>query len=291
MKSIKTKLVSEIGCNHKGQFDLAKELVKLSKESGAYAVKFQKRTVRDSLESEQYKKPHPDSYHAYGATYGQHREYLEFSIEQHAELKKYAESLGVVWSTSVWDVTAAQEIIELNPEFIKIPSACNLNFLLVKTLRDEFKGDVHISLGMTSRLEQNKIVDFFVMTGQSHRLILYSCTSNYPTAFNDVCLLEISELQKKFSSVVKAIGFSGHHLGIAIDIAAATLGATWIERHFTKDRTWKGTDHAASLEPGGFSKLSRDLIALESALQYKTSDILTVEQAQFEKLKTVRTLL
>ena len=116
-------------------------------------------------------------------------------------------------------------------------------------------------------------------------LFIYSCTSGYPVPFKDVCLLEITRLKKEYGNRVKDIGFSGHHLGIAIDNAAYTLGATWVERHFTKDRTWKGTDHAASIEPQGLEKLIRDLNAAYEALSYKEKDILEIEQFQRKKLK------
>ena len=100
-----------------------------------------------------------------------------------------------------------------------------------------------------------------------------------------MCLLEILKIKEKFNKRVKDIGFSGHHLGIAVDIAAYTLGAKWIERHFTKDRTWKGTDHAASLEPAGLSKLTRDLKATYKSFNYKSQEILEIEKPQREKLK------
>merc|ERR1712151_382461 len=112
-----------------------------------------------------------------------------------------------------------------------------------------------------------------------------NCTSGYPVPFQDVCLLDIRLLQQKYAHRVKAIGFSGHHLGIAIDIAAYALGAEWIERHFTKDRTWKGTDHAASLEAAGLTKLVRDLQATYTSLTFKPSDILDLEKQQRAKLK------
>ena len=98
-------------------------------------------------------------------------------------------------------------------------------------------------------------------------------------------MLEIVRIKEKFQNRVKAIGFSGHHLGIAVDVAAYTLGAEWIERHFTLDRTWKGTDHSASLEPTGLRKLSRDLKATYKAFTYKQSDILDIEKVQRDKLK------
>ena len=279
------RIISEIGCNHKGDFQIAKDLLKLSRDAGVYAAKFQKRNPKELLTEEQYKAPHPNPANAYGATYGEHREFLEFNVDQHAQLKKYCDELGIVYSTSVWDVTSAKEIIGLDPEFIKVPSACNNHYKMLEQLRDNYKGEVHISLGMTTGEEQDKIVQFFEAKGQAKRVVLYSCTSGYPVPFEDVCLMEIVKIKEKFESRVKAIAFSGHHLGIAIDVAAFTLGARWIERHFTKDRTWKGTDHAASLEPAGLQKLCRDVMATYHALNYKQSEILPIEQVQRDKLK------
>jgi N-acetylneuraminate synthase len=115
--------------------------------------------------------------------------------------------------------------------------------------------------------------------------VVYSCTSGYPVPFKDVCLLEIKRLYDVFGNRVKAIGFSGHHLGIGIDLAAYTLGAHWIERHFTKDRTWKGTDHAASLEMPGLQKLIRNLHQTHESLRYKDEEILEIESLQRDKLK------
>jgi len=269
-----------------GDLEIAKELLKLSKDCGATYGKFQKRNPKELLTEEQYNSPHPAPYHSYGNTYGAHREFLEFNQEQHADLKKYAESIGIRYSTSVWDLTSAREIIELNPDFIKVPSACNNHFLMLAELRDNYQGDIHISTGMTTQNEIEDVVSFFEETGSARdRLVIYSCTSGYPVPFKDVCLLEIKRLHDKFDTRVKAIGFSGHHLGIAIDVAAYTLGATWIERHFTKDRTWKGTDHAASLEVPGLQKLVRDLLHAFESLIYKNQDILEIEKIQRDKLK------
>ena len=279
------KVIAEIGCNHKGEIDLAKELISVAAHSGVEVVKFQKRNNIELLSEKQYNAPHPNPMHSYGETYGAHREFLEFNIIQHKELKEYAESEGLTYSTSVWDVTSAKEIVSIDPELIKVPSACNNHFEMLKVLRDEYTGDVHISFGMTTKKEEEYIVSFFEETNQSQRLILYSCTSGYPVPFEDVCLIEITRIKERFKNRVKEIGFSGHHLGIAVDVAAYTLGATWIERHFTLDRTWKGTDHSASLEPTGLRKLSRDLKATYKSLTYKQSDILSIEQVQRDKLK------
>jgi len=282
----KCKTIAEIGCNHKGDINIAKELILLAKQSGADVVKFQKRNNRELLPEEQYNSPHPNPINSYGETYGEHREFLEFSKKQNQELMDFCFKNDIMYSTSVWDITSAREISSLNPILIKVPSASNTHYEMLKVLRDDYKGEVHVSFGMTTKLEQDKLVEFFEETDQAKsRLIVYSCTSGYPVPFEDVCLLEINKIKEKFNSRVKAIGFSGHHLGISIDIAAYVLGAQWIERHFTKDRTWKGTDHAASLEPSGFSKLTRDLSATYEAMNYKSKEILDIEVPQRDKLK------
>lgn len=282
----KPKVIAEIGCNHKGEFDIAIELLDLAKECGADVAKFQKRNNKELLTEKQYNAPHPNPANSYGDTYGAHREYLEFNIEQHEKLKIHCDNIGLEYSTSVWDVTSAKEMITFAPSLLKVPSACNNHFEMLEVLRDEYQGEVHLSFGMTNQEEEKSIVEFFEAKNQAkNRLIIYSCTSGYPVPFKDVCLLEIARLKKEFDDRVKDIGFSGHHLGIAIDNAAYTLGASWVERHFTKDRTWKGTDHAASLEPAGMKKLCRDLKATYETLNYKNSEILEIEQVQRDKLK------
>jgi len=282
----KPYVIAEIGCNHKGEMEIAKELIKIAKIFGnADAVKFQKRNNKELLTEEQYNAPHPNFSNSYGDTYGEHREFLEFNVEQHSELKKYCEEIGITYSTSVWDTTSAKEIAPLNPEFIKIPSACNNNFEMLGWLSENYSGEIHISTGMTTKDETGVLVDFFTEKRRNKDLVLYNCTSGYPVPFEDVCLLDINILNQKYGHLVKHIGFSGHHLGIAVDIAAYTLGANIIERHYTLDRTWKGTDHAASLEPMGLRKLTRDLNAVYQALTFKSSDILPIEQIQRDKLK------
>ncbi len=286
IKYNKPNIIAEIGCNHKGDLDIAKELILLAKTSGADVAKFQKRNSKELLPEKQYNSPHPNPINSYGKTYGEHREFLEFSKDEHKKLMDYCDSINILYSTSVWDVTSAQEITMLNPKLIKVPSASNTHYEMLEVLRDEYKGDVHVSFGMTTEKEQEKLVNFFEEKQQAqNRLIVYSCTSGYPVPFKDVCLLEILKIKEKFLNRVKDIGFSGHHLGIAVDIAAYTLGAKWIERHFTKDRTWKGTDHAASLEPAGLSKLTRDLRATYESFNYKDQEVLEIEKPQREKLK------
>lgn len=282
----KPYIIAEAGCNHKGEMEIAKELIKVAAFfCKADAIKFQKRCNKELLTPEQYNAPHPNPANSYGSTYGEHREYLEFSVDQHAQLKEWCEEFGVVYSTSVWDMTSAKEIAGLEPKFIKIPSACNNHFEMLQWLCDNYKGEIQLSFGMTTHEEEEKIVRLFEENGRNKDLVIYNCTSGYPVPFSDVCLLEITRMQKMYEDRVKAIGFSGHHLGIAVDIAAYTLGASYIERHYTLDRTWKGTDHAASLEPDGIRKLVRNLNAVHESLTFKEQEILPIEQVQRDKLK------
>ncbi len=249
------------------------------------AVKFQKRSPVESLTAAQYRAPHPNPMHAYGQTYGAHREFLEFSLDEHRQLKEWCDDFGVDYGCSVWDLTSAREIASLEPKSIKIPSACNTHYAMLDWLCGDYGGEIQLSLGMTTRAEEETIVELFRRADRTSDLTLFSCTSGYPVSFEDVCLLEIVRLKDTYGSTVRSIGFSGHHLGIAVDIAAYTLGATVIERHYTLDRTWKGTDHAASLEPEGVRRLRRDLDATHAALTYKPTELLDVERPQRVKLK------
>lgn len=280
-------VIAEIGCNHKGELEIAKELLTLAKECGADVGKFQKRNPRELLTMEQYSAAHPNPDNSYGSTYGAHREFLELSVDDHRELQKHCQKIGIEYSCSVWDTTSAKDIVSLNPTLIKVGSPSNQHWEMQKVLRDEYSGDVHISTGMTTKEEIEKIVKFWEegKGDAKNRVVLYNCTSGYPVPFEDVCLLEIKTMLDLYKHRVKAIGFSGHHLGISIDIAAYAMGAQWNERHFTKDRTWKGTDHAASLEPAGLGKLCRDLKAVHTALTYKSEEVLPIEKTQRAKLK------
>ena len=280
------RIVAEIGCNHKGEMEIAREMIWTAAVfCKAHVAKFQKRTNRELLSPEQYGAPHPNPTNSYGATYGEHREYLEFTLEQHRQLADWCAEAGIAYATSVWDVTSAREMSTLPASHLKVPSASNLHREMLDVLCGEYGGEIHVSLGMTTPDEQEEVVAFFEDRGRAGDVVLYSCTSGYPVPVEDVCLLEIVRLRERFGHRVKEIGFSGHHLGIAMDTAATVLGVGWIERHFTLDRTWKGTDHAASLEPDGLRRVARDTGAVASAMRYKEADLLEIEKPQRDKLK------
>merc|ERR1711879_732175 len=151
----------------------------------------------------------------------------------HRELQLHCKTIGLEYSCSVWDTTSARDIVSLNPTLIKVGSPSNQHWEMQKVLRDEYSGDVHISTGMTTKEEIEKIVRFWEegKGNAKNRVVLYNGTSGYPVPLPDVCLLELKTLKEKYAHRVKAIGFSGHHLGIAVDIAACTMGAQWNERH------------------------------------------------------------
>jgi len=137
------KVMAEIGCNHMGELEIAKELLTLAKQSGADYGKFQKRNPKELLTEEQYSAPHPNPRNSYGDTYGAHREFLELDVKAHAELKAHCDKIGLTYSCSVWDTTSAREIVSLNPVLIKVGSPSNQHWEMQKVLRDEYTGDVH----------------------------------------------------------------------------------------------------------------------------------------------------
>ena len=286
----KPTVIAEIGCNHMGSIKLAKKLIKAAKYCGADYVKFQKRNNKYLLGSK-YDDPHPVEENSFGKSYGLHRDFLEFNISDHIKLINYCKKEEIKYAVSVWEKKSAEEFIILQKylDYIKVPSACNTDFELLEILANKFKKKIHISLGMTKRKEIEEIFNFFKKKNRSKDIIIYHCCSSYPAKFEDLNLLNINRYLEKYKNYFREIGYSGHHLGIAADIAAYTLGANLIERHFTIDRTLKGTDHAASLEPDGLKKLCRDLNSIFLSLKYNINNkVLKNEMLIRKKLKIFR---
>ncbi len=272
-EDIGTRVSAEIGCNHGGDMKTAKRMIRAAADAGCSVVKTQKRTpslMSPAAGDRPYENPH-----SFGKTYREHREALEFSPQQHAELWNECRMNGVEYATSIWDAPAFHDIKNLPAPFIKIPSARNEDLDLLREVADGWKGEVHVSNGMCDPGIESEWRAIF-----GERLVVYVATSSYPCKFSDVNLKDFVRLKAQGFRV----GFSGHHLGISIDIAACTLGAEWVERHFTLDRTSRGTDHAASLEPDGMKKLCRDIDALKSAWNLRRG-VLPSEMETRNKLK------
>lgn len=246
-------------------------------------IKFQKRYPKLILSQKEYNSPHPNHKHSFGKTYGEHRENLEFSLEQHYKLKKICEKHNFIYSSSVFDKVSAEEILTLNPKIIKISSANNTDYDLLKYLDTNFNGEIHISLGMTTRQEEINIIKSF--NKNLKNVVLYACTSSYPTLPGDICLLEISRLKNTYGDYIKGVGFSGHHIGYIQDIAAVTLGARYIERHFTLNKSFKGTDQSISLDTNDFFNLIKNVRLVSQDLKLKPTEILSSEQSIRKRLK------
>ena len=273
------KVIAEIGCIHVGSLERAKKLAKMAKMCGAHVLKTQKRNPRESTKQELWNKPHPNQRFSYGKTYLEHRINIELSIEEHRELKSYCEEIDIEYSTSVFDITSTKEIIKLNPRSIKIPSCANNNEEILKTLLNDYEGEIHISLGMTTRQERENLYNKLIRWDD--RLIVYHCVSGYPVPFDQMYLKEITKLKQIFSNV----GLSNHGYGIIMEPISYMLGARWFERHFTDDRLFKHTDSSAAVEPGGLSKIVRDLKVIKQTLKYKPCEIEKIEMEQRNKLR------
>lgn len=276
------KVIAEIGALHLGSVDRAKNLINLAKMCGADFVKFQKRNPDESVPEYLKNQPHPNKVFAYGETYLEHRKALELTIDQHRELSQYCEEVNIGYACSVWDQTSADDIINLKPAFIKIPSALNNNRNLIQNIMQKFSGDLHVSTGMTNHNDRFELIKF--LTNWTHRVVVYHCTSIYPCPFDKLNLLGIEDLCSLQKIGIRT-GFSNHGYGIAADIAAWVLGAEYIERHFTDDRTIRHTDAAASLEPDGLRRLCRDLKNLNKAMTYPPEDMYSEEIEQLKKLR------
>ncbi len=273
-----TYIIAEIGINHQGEVEIAKKLIKESADAGANAVKFQKRTIKRILTHEGLEMPY-DNRNSFGKTYGEHKKALELSESDYHKLKTFAEEHRVDFIASGWDEESIDFLDNLGVPFYKMASADLTNIpLLVHTAKKN--KPMIISTGMASmemvETAVNAIKPFQVP------LCILQCTSTYPSVFEEINLGVIHTFKQSFPEAV--IGYSGHELGIAITEAAVALGAKIVERHFTLDRTMKGGDHAASLEPGGFAKLVRDIRHIESAMGGTIKQVQESEAPIFKKL-------
>lgn len=264
-----TFVVGEIGINHQGSVEIAKKLIDLAALAEADAVKFQKRTPNLILTKEALNRPYTGP-NSFGETYGKHREVLELSKDDYIEISKYCKEKNIMFFASVWDEVSADIMEQFNVPVYKIASADLTNQPLLEHVAKKGK-PVILSTGM-SKLEE---VDIAVKSIQKYtdELVLMHCVSTYPSEFNQINLRGIEKLKKRYGIPV---GYSGHERGIAISLAAVALGANLVERHITLDRTMKGGDHAASLEPQGLIKLIRDIRAFEEAMG--TGDITIIEE-------------
>ena len=271
-------VIAEIGHNHQGDVEQAKQLIRAAKESGADAVKLQKRSNRTLFTRAYYDQPYDNEF-SFGPTYGAHREALELSFEDYRELQAYARERLIAFFATAWDFESADLLAELDVPAFKIASGDLLNTPLQRHVAS-FGKPVFLSTGGGSMDDVERAVETILPLNE--QLCVLQCTAAYPAATEDLNLRVISTLRDRFPSLV--IGLSDHQSGISMALVAYMLGARVIEKHFTLDHALKGTDHAFSLMPDGLRRLVRDLRRIEPALGDGHKRQLPVEAKPLEKM-------
>jgi N-acetylneuraminate synthase/sialic acid synthase len=253
-------VIAEIGHNHQGNVETCKELFRAAKESGADAVKLQKRDNKNLYTKAFYNSIY-NSENAYGSTYGEHREYLEFGKAEYQELQAYAKELGIIFFATAFDHNSADFLADLDVPCYKLASGDLTNIPLMEHVAKIGKPMI-ISTGAADLVDVVRAYEAIMPINP--QLAILQCTATYPSDFSQLDLRVISTYRELFSDIV--VGLSAHDNGIAMAVAAYMLGGRIIEKHFTLNRTMKGTDHVFSLEPLGMKKMIRDLKRTRQAL-------------------------
>ncbi len=271
-------VIAEIGHNHQGSLDKARELFREAKAAGAHAVKLQKRDNRGLYTRAAYNKPY-DNENSFGATYGEHREFLEFGLEEYKALQAYANELGVDFFSTAFDLASADFLEKLDVPAYKIASGDLKSIPLLQHVA-RFGKPMVVSTGGAHIDDVQRAYDAILPINP--QLAILQCTAGYPAAFEELDLQVIATYRERFPKAV--IGFSSHDNGIAMPVAAFMLGARIVEKHFTLNRTSKGTDHAFSLEPLGLKKMVRDLERTFKALGDGVKKVYESEKAPIIKM-------
>jgi sialic acid synthase len=244
-----TFVIAEIGINHCGQINLAKQLIDMAKRCGADCVKFQKRVVEDSFTKSKLDEEY-NTRNSYGKTYGLHKHTLELSHEDYRELKKYADDKDIMFIATPCDIASVDFLDTLNVPFFKIASGDLRNRPLIEHVISKGKPLV-ISTGMSNMETVKEVYEY--VTKLTKKLVLLSCTSSYPAPPEDIHLNVLKTYQNNFNECV--IGYSGHEHGIMITYGAVAMGAKVIERHVTLDKNMRGSDHICSLNENELKEL------------------------------------
>lgn len=269
-------VVAEIGINHNGDIDLAKKLINVAIGADCDAVKFQKRTIDVVYTPEELAKPRESPF---GNTNGDLKRGLEFGREEFEELDRYCREVKIDWFASCWDEASVDFIAQFQVPCFKIASASITDDNLLRHTRAVGK-PIILSTGMSTIEQVDRAVD---VLGKKDLVILHAC-STYPAYYEELNLKVIDVLRDRYGVPV---GYSGHETGLPSSVAAATLGACIVERHITLDRSMWGSDHAASLEPNGITRLVRDIRLIEKSMGDGVKRVLEREQPIIKKLRRV----
>lgn len=269
-------VIAEIGINHNGDIDLAKRLISVAVAAGCDAVKFQKRTVEIVYSAEELAKPRESPF---GATNGDLKRGLELDYYDYQEVDAFCRASKISWFASCWDEKSVDFINRFNPLCYKIASASLTDDHLLRHTRATGK-PVILSTGM-STIDQ---IDHAVEVLGKQNLVLLHASSTYPAYYEELNLRAIPLMRERYGVPV---GYSGHETGIASTVAATVLGACCVERHITLDRSMWGSDHAASLEPNGISRVVRDIRLVEQSMGDGVKRVYEREHAIIKKLRRV----
>ena len=271
-------IIAEIGLNHNGDLDIAKQLIDVAVEAGCDAVKFQKRTPEICVPIEQRDIPRETPWGT--MTYMEYRNRVEFGVDEYSEIDLYCRQNGIQWMTSCWDEEAVDFVEAFNPIGYKVASASVTDLKLLRRLNDTGR-PIILSTGMSTMDEITQASDMI----DSDRLLIAHCTSAYPSNPDELNLRMIDTFGDLYPDTV--IGYSGHEIGLQTSYAAIAMGAKFIERHITLDRAMWGSDHAASVEPAGFNRLVRDIRVIERALGDGIKQVYDSEMPLKKKLRRV----
>lgn len=271
-------VIAEIGHNHQGCLDTCKKMFLAAKNAGVNAVKLQKRDNKTLFTKEAYNKPY-DNPNSYGATYGEHREFLEFGWHEYVELQKYANELELDFFSTAFDIPSADFLEKLDVPAYKFASGDLKTIPLLKHVA-RFGKPMILSTGGASLDDIRRAYEAVMPIND--QVCIMQCTGGYPPEWDELNLRVIETLRNEFPDIV--IGFSSHDSGIAMAVAGYMLGARIVEKHFTLNRAMKGTDHAFSLEPTGLTKMVRDLRRLKLALGDGKKIMFPSEKAPITKM-------
>jgi N-acetylneuraminate synthase len=270
-------VIAEIGINHNGDLEIAKRLIDVAARAGCDAVKFQKRTPEICVPEEQKGLLRETPWGE--MTYLDYRYRVEFGEDEYRSIGEHAESRGLHWFASPWDVPSVDFLAKLDVVAFKVASACLTDDELLEAVRDTER-PVLLSTGMSTMAE----VEHAVGVLGTERLIVLHTTSTYPCPPEESNLRTMATLQERFGVPV---GYSGHERGLQVSVAAVALGAAVVERHITLDRTMWGSDQAASIEPHGLENLVRDIRIIETAMGDGVKRVFPGELAPKQRLRRV----
>ena len=272
-------IIGEIGINHNGNVDIAKKLIDIAVFTGCDAVKFQKRTVDIVYTQEELAMPRPNPF---GETNGDLKRGLEFGYDEYKIIDDYCKEKNIIWFASCWDEDSVDFIDEFDPPCYKISSASLTDDELLKYTKSKGK-PILLSTGMSTQEEVDHALDIL-----GNDIILYHCTSTYPTDNSEINLNVILNYKARYRFPV---GYSGHEKGLMPSILAAAMGANSIERHITFDRTTWGSDHAASLEPEGLYRMIRDIRQIPGVLGDGEKTVYDSEKSIIKKLRRKKSVV